>query len=89
MSDAPAPVEFPRISADITVNINDLRLRALKGEVVTMEEYRAAILKVRELFGKRVAAKTQGAVKTRAATKSKAKPKQLDAAAVDDLLKGL
>ena len=83
------PVEFPRISAEITVNINDLRLRAMRGEVITLEEYRAGILKIRELFGQRVAAKLQAAPKTRAATKSKPKAKALDQAAVDDLLKGL
>lgn len=84
-----APVEFPRISTEITVNINDLRLRALRGEEISLDEYRAGILKIRELFGQRVAAKQQAAPKTRAVTKSKAKPKSLSAADADDLLKGL
>ena len=84
-----APVEFPRISTEITVNINDLRLRALRGEEISLDEYRAGILKIRELFGQRVAAKQQATPKTRAVTKSKAKPKALSAADADDLLKGL
>lgn len=83
------PVEFPRISAEITVNINDLRLRAMRGEEISLDEYRAGVLKIRELFGQRVAAKLQAAPKTRTATKSKAKPKSLSVEEADDLLKGL
>ena len=46
-----SPVEFPRISAEVTVNINDLRLRAMRGEKISLDEYRAGVLKIRELFG--------------------------------------
>lgn len=88
MTDPVIPVEFPRISTEITVDINDLRLRALRGEAISQEEYRAAIQKIRALFCQRVAAKQQGAVKKRAATKPKA-TKTLDAAAIDDLLGSL
>lgn len=84
-----SPVEFPRISAEITVNINDLRLRAMRGEKISLDEYRAGVLKIRELFGQRVAAKLQAAPKTRTATKSKAKATPMSAQDADDLLKGL
>lgn len=51
------PIEFPRISLEITADIDDLRLRALRGEDISVEEYRAAIVKLRDLFGKRIMAR--------------------------------
>lgn len=84
------PLEIPRISAEISTDINDLRLRAIRGEEISIEEYAAGIKKIRQLFGARVAAKQVAAPKSRAtASVKKSTKKTLSVQDSDDLLAGL
>jgi hypothetical protein len=70
------PVEMPRISNEISNRVNDLRQRALKGEAISIEEYREGIVHIRTLFGQRVAAKQVAAPKASGGTARAAKPKK-------------
>lgn len=81
--DNTSPVEFPRVSAEITADLDDLRLRALRGESISVEEYHRAIKKLRELFGRRMAAREADVKPKRTVKASKPKGKTI---ALDDLL---
>lgn len=84
--EASSPIEVPRISAEISVDIDDLRQRALRGEQISVEEYYKGILKIRELFGRRIEAKATA--KPARAAKSATKKTKTPVNA-DDLLGGL
>lgn len=82
------PVEMPRISNEISNKVNDLRQRALKGEAISIEEYRDGIVFIRQLFGQRVAAKQVAAPKASGGVARKAASKK-PAIDSDDLLANL
>jgi len=73
--------EYPRIDSLNTL-INGLRLKALRGEPISLEEYKNGITQIRAVYAARKTAKAAGEKPVRA-TKTKAKTTSVS---LDDLL---